>query len=173
MLSPTARRIMLIYHEVEIGFYSYGAFNPMNIRPGVKIGRYCSFGREVMIFDANHPVKFCSTHPYFYEPKYGYVRELLTTQIKKEIGNDVWIGHRAMILPKCRTIGDGAIVGAGAVVTKDVPPYAIVGGNPAKIIGYRFDEDKVADLVQSKWWLKDMAEIKGKIDNYTKDITRA
>lgn len=170
MLSSTARQIMLFYHDVKIGLYSYGCFNSFNIRPGVKIGRYCSFGREVMIFDANHPITFCSTHPYFYEPQYGYVKENLVVQTEKEIGNDVWIGHRVMIMPKCRKIGDGAILGAGSVVTKDVPPYAIVAGNPAKIIGYRFDEEKVAELLESKWWLKDMSMIETSIGDYTKDL---
>lgn len=68
-----------------------------------------------------------------------------------KIGNDVWIGTRAMILDGI-TIGDGAVIGAGAVVTKNVPPYAIVGGVPAKIIKYRFSQDKINELLASQWW---------------------
>lgn len=71
------------------------------------------------------------------------------------IGSDVWIGARAAILEGV-TIGDGAVVAAGAVATKDVPPYAIVGGVPAKIIKYRFDEETIKKLLELKWWDKDM-----------------
>lgn len=69
-----------------------------------------------------------------------------------EIGHDVWIGHGATIVSSCHHIGNGAVVAAGTVVTKDVPPYAIAGGVPAKILRYRFDEDVQVKLEASKWW---------------------
>lgn len=68
------------------------------------------------------------------------------------VGNDVWIGARAMLLDGVR-VGDGAIVGAGAVVTRDVPPYAIVVGSPAKVVRFRFDDARIARLLQLSWWL--------------------
>ena len=80
------------------------------------------------------------------------------------IGNDVWIGNDVRIIGGI-TIGDGAIVGLGAVVTKDVPPYAVVGGVPAKIIRYRFEQDKIEELLRDKWWNKEEEWIK---DNFIK-----
>jgi hypothetical protein len=79
-----------------------------------------------------------------------------------EIGNDVWIGDRAFIMAGVR-IGDGAVVAAGAVVTKDVPPYAVVGGVPARIIKYRFDQPTVDKLLELKWWRYDISEF-GEVD---------
>ena len=74
------------------------------------------------------------------------------------IGNDVWIGYEAVILSGI-TIGDGAMIGTRAVVTKDVPPYAIVAGNPAKIIKYRFDDKRIKELLEEKWWDKIILDI--------------
>ena len=170
MHSLTLRDIMKDFHNVEVGKFSYGCFNPMNIRPGVKIGRYCSFGRNVMVFDANHPIEFTSTHPFFYEPSFGYVDEFHAVQVSKVIENDVWIGHNALIMPNVKRIGNGAIIGAGAVVTKDVPDYAIVAGNPAKLIRYRFSPETIEKLLEEKWWEKDIEEIKPDIDKYTANL---
>lgn len=80
-------------------------------------------------------------------------------RFKVVIGNDVWIGAYAKIVEGVR-IGDGAVIAAGAVVTKDVPPYAIVGGVPAKIIKYRFEEKQIKQLLELKWWNKDIAWLK-------------
>ncbi|MBR6646045.1 MAG: CatB-related O-acetyltransferase, partial [Clostridia bacterium] len=81
------------------------------------------------------------------------------------IGNDVWIGHSALILEGVK-IGDGAIVGAGAVVTKDVPPYSIVVGVPAKVIKYRFSENEIAKLSELKWWDQSVEWIKENVDKF-------
>ena len=78
-----------------------------------------------------------------------YLQDIATKKVT--IGNDVWIGIKATIMPNI-TIGDGAVIGANAVVTKDVPPYAVVVGVPAKIIKYRFDEEIIKDLLELKWW---------------------
>ena len=80
------------------------------------------------------------------------------------IGHDVWIGTRAIVLDGI-TVGNGAVIAANSVVTKDVPPYAIVAGVPAKIIKYRFNDDKINKLNDSKWWELDLNEIKQKINN--------
>lgn len=79
---------------------------------------------------------------------------------KLEIGNDVWIGQYAVILPSCHRIGDGAVIGAGSIVTSDVPDYAMVAGNPARILKYRFGEETVSKLKAIKWWDWDLSFIK-------------
>lgn len=80
-----------------------------------------------------------------------------------EIGNDVWIGTSAVILSGVK-IGHGAVVAAGSLVTKNIPPYAIVGGNPAKIIKYRFNEDKIKELLEMNWWDWSEEKIKNNIE---------
>lgn len=78
--------------------------------------------------------------------------------MKTIIGNDVWLGANSLVLKGVK-IGDGAVIGAGAVVTKDVPPYAIVGGNPAKVIKMRFDDETIGKLMQLQWWNLDLSII--------------
>ena len=75
------------------------------------------------------------------------------------IGHDVWIADRVTILGGCRTIGNGAVIAAGAVVTKDVPPYAVVAGVPTKVIKMRFEESRITDLENSQWWQRSIAEL--------------
>lgn len=125
------------------------------------IGRYCSIANNVKTASGTHPTReWVSTNPVFYSLKSPcgktYVdRELFDGQTKRVvIGNDVWIGSGATILGGVR-IGDGAIVAAGAVVTKNVQPYEIVGGVPAKVIRKRFKEDQIEKLLVLKWWEKD------------------
>ena len=90
----------------------------------------------------------------FYTPKNG--NKDITTLVNGilNIGSDVWIGANAIITPSCKKIGNGSVIGAGSIVTKDVPDYAIVAGNPAKIIRYRFDATKISTMLTEKWWLK-------------------
>lgn len=111
-----------------------------------KIGRYCSIGTNVLIGPGEHDLTNISTSALFYEKPYN-------TLVKGEviIGNDVWIGSYSIIL-RGITIGDGAVIAAGAVVTKNVPDFAIVAGIPAKIMRYRFSEDKQKKIKNSKWW---------------------
>jgi len=172
--SATIRRIYSDYHRIEIGMYSYGGcFDASRIRPYTKIGRYCSFSDGVCVFNANHPLEYKSTHPFFYSPDFGYVDEELISRRTIEIGNDVWIGRNATILAAVRRIGDGAVVGAGAVVTKDVPDFAIVAGNPAKIIRYRFDKDTIRKLKEERWWNKDIEELKENMEEFLHPLKTA
>lgn len=166
--SETAREIFEIYHGVKIGLYSYGCFSYRNIPPGTVIGRYSSFAREILILEGNHPYQRKSTHPFFYNPIFGYVEELKIQRTKISIGNDVWIGARAIILPSVDEIGDGAIIGAGSVVTKNVPSFAIVAGNPARLIKYRFSPDLIKEIQKSRWWNMDIDEIKHHRDEFLK-----
>ncbi|HEY1096735.1 MAG TPA: CatB-related O-acetyltransferase [Alphaproteobacteria bacterium] len=131
------------------------------------IGRYCSISSNVTIAATPHPTDWLSTHTFqFYRA--GFIPEdIKLTPIPYEpeiniprttIGNDVWIGTHATIMQGI-TIGDGAIIAAGAVVTKDVAPYAIVGGVPAKLIRHRFDEETIQQLLELKWWELDADQL--------------
>lgn len=145
-------------NSVDIGLYSYGScFNAeFNTGGFVKIGRYCSFGPNVRYFGGNHPMCNASMSPYFYQNAWAKpISDVVVTDIERsalEIGNDCWIGYGVTILPNCRFIGNGAVVGAGSVVTKDVPPYSVVVGNPAKIVKYRFDFETINIIEDSKWY---------------------
>lgn len=158
--SKTLRKIYAKYHGIIVGMYSYGGcFSILNVPEGTLIGRYCSFSRDVYILSGNHPLSNKSMHPFFYNPYFGYVDELLITRTKLVIENDVWIGKNATILPSVNKIENGAVIAAGAVVTKNVPPFAVVAGNPAKIIKYRFSQQVIDQITQSTWWEKDIDEI--------------
>lgn len=148
MLNRALRRIFARYHNISVGLHSHGCFDADRIAPGTTIGRYCSFGPGSMVLgDRNHPIGAVTTHPYWYKT------ESSSPSGWTQIGSDVWLGANALILPGCRKIGHGAVIGAGAVVTHDVAPYAIVGGNPARLIRYRFDAETIAELLESKWWI--------------------
>ena len=124
----------------------------------LKIGKFCSIacGAKFLFNSANHTMKSLSTYPFpiFFEEWGLDVRDITSAWDNKGdivIGNDVWIGYEAVIMAGV-TIGDGAIIGTRAVVTKDVPPYTIVGGVPAKEIRKRFSEEMIAHLLNAKWW---------------------
>ncbi|MCG9755111.1 type B chloramphenicol O-acetyltransferase [Shewanella insulae] len=120
------------------------------------IGNYCSIGSGAVFMMAGnqgHRSDWVSSFPFFYQQgdsftgaQDGFVRAGDT-----QIGNDVWIGSEAMIMPGV-TVGDGAVIASRAVVTKDVPPFAIVGANPAKLIRYRFSDEEIAMLIEMQWW---------------------
>lgn len=132
------------------------------------IGRFCSIAWEVQTIIGRHPLeKFVSTHPAFFSqvrqcgvsfadesvfPESAYADPARKKHVIIE--NDVWIGAYVKIVGGV-TIHDGAVVLAGAVVTKDVPPYAVVGGVPAKVIRYRFDDETIAQLLRFRWWDRD------------------
>lgn len=120
-----------------------------------EIGSFCSIANNVIIGGAAHPINWVSTSPVFYSGRDSVkmkFSEFERDEDKKTyIGHDVWIGNYSLIKQGVH-IGTGAVVGMGSVVTKDVPPYAIVAGNPAKIIRYRFEDDIVNRLATSKWW---------------------
>lgn len=138
----------------------------------VKIGRYCSVAKHVDIGLSQHPVNWLSITPRQYFSNFAgwshltgkdvLVKTFAQVEGMTEIGNDVWIGDRVVIMSGVK-IGDGAIIAAGAVVTKDVPPYAIVGGVPARVIKYRFDENIIRRLIDLQWWRYDIADF-GELD---------
>ena len=158
--------------HVEVGAFTTfdGEESDGRIR-NLKIGRYCSVAKRVDIGLAQHPVNWLSVTPLCYFSNGGlgdlHRKSVHTIPFQNEsgmteIGNDVWIGDRVIIMSGVK-IGDGAIVAAGAVVTKDVPPYAIVGGVPAKVIKYRFSESVIKRLLELQWWNYDLADL-GSID---------
>ena len=130
---------------------------PIN-RDQLIIGKFCSIacGAKFILNSANHSLSSLSTYPFpiFFEEWNLDVKNITEAWDNKGdivIGNDVWIGYQAAILA-CVTIGDGAVIGARAVVTKDIPPYTIVGGVPAKPIRKRFSQETIDLLLKIKWW---------------------
>lgn len=159
--SKTLRRIFRDYHRVDIGMYTHGGcFEPFHVNPCTSIGRYCSIARTAWMINRDHPVGFKSSHAFFHVAIFRLCDRDLVEYVPLEVGNDVWVGHNAIILPHVKKIGDGAVIGAGAVVHKDVPPYGIVIGNPARLVRYRFSQKIIGDLMASRWWEKSIEELK-------------
>ncbi len=152
----------VIINYSDIGKYTYINFN--SLIQHSTVGNYCSIAHGVKIGLGTHPLHLFSTSPIFYKMENPLKIELVDTDYefdeykKTIIGHDVWIGTNAIIMDGVE-IGNGAVVAAGAVVTKDVPAYAIVGGVPAKILKYRFEADKREHLLFSKWWIKDAHQV--------------
>jgi virginiamycin A acetyltransferase len=141
-------------YKYDIGEWSYGW--PKVVTWGenaqLKIGKFCAISQEVVILlDAEHRTDWVTTYTFnALWPQHNHVGHP-TTKGNVTIGNDVWIGYQAMILSGV-TIGDGAVIGARSVVTKNVPPYAIVAGSPAKVIRYRFPKHTIDRLLNLQWW---------------------
>jgi len=147
------------YGQVTVGQFGYVAREQ-----SITVGKYCSIAHSVMFNKGpNHRMDWITQFPFLLNSR-------LLTNTKPEaldpvrdgredtvcegpivIGNDVWIGYGATIMANV-TIGDGAVIASNAIVTKDVPPYAVVGGVPAKIIKYRFDPETIEKLLEMKWW---------------------
>jgi acetyltransferase-like isoleucine patch superfamily enzyme len=131
------------------------------------IGKFCSIANNVLIGLGNHPLNFFSTSPLFYKKINPLKIILVSNELYFDeykpihIGNDVWIGTNAIILDGVN-IGNGAVIASNSVVTKNVEPYSIVGGVPAKLIKYRFTEDKISELMKERWWELSLCEIKKK-----------
>lgn len=119
------------------------------------IGKFTQIahGVQIVTSSANHQMDGFSTYPFdvFGEPWRSAYQAVWPNKGDTCIGNDVWIGHEALIMPAV-TVGDGAIIASRSVVTKDVPPYAIVAGSPAKVVRMRFDENTIAELLRLRWW---------------------
>lgn len=133
------------YRGVTVGKYSYGCFTNL-IPSNTTIGNYCSFGPNVRVFNANHGINWASTHPFLYNPTLGVVDEEKVIRTRLEVGHEVWIGANVIILPSVTKIGNGAIIGAGSVVTKNIEPYTINAGVPCKLIKFRFDRHIIEEL---------------------------
>jgi acetyltransferase-like isoleucine patch superfamily enzyme len=164
--APASLKWTRYEHSLRLGAFSYQV---SGYAFAARIGRYCSIGEDVQIGRQNHPLHLVSTSPAFYlhgglfdvgtgfagaEEWRSYAFRHATPPTKAQIthiGNDVWIGHGAYIKAGV-TIGDGAVVAAHAVVTKPVPPYAVVAGNPAVIKRYRIDPLLISPMLRVQWW---------------------
>lgn len=156
--------------NVELGDYSYiGARCHLN---RVQIGKFCSIAPDVKCGLGTHPSRgFVSSHPAFYATHYGLVDENgFEEYADTTIGHDVWVGANSIIMDGVK-IGTGAIIGANAVVTRDIPPYAIAVGTPAKVIRYRFEEDQIQQLMKEEWWNQSDEWLKKNMDRM-QDINR-
>lgn len=140
-----------IHQGCAFGLHSY--MNSGLVRSQVIVGRYCSIGRNVIIGSGSHDFGALSTSPVFKKnsnpPVLKYAH--LEKKIRVKIGHDVWVGDNAYIMSGI-TIGDGAIIASGSVVTKNVPPYAIVGGIPAKVIKMRFTQELIFAIQAVRWF---------------------
>jgi len=136
-----------------------------------KIGNYCTFGSRVSIGGSNHPYNLVTSHEIAFRNTTAIYGETIVekddyaqgqddnSQYHVEIGHDVWIGDNVVVLPG-RKIGTGAVIGAGTVVTSDVPPYSIAVGNPSRVVRYRFSDEIISRLLSSNWWDKSISDLK-------------
>lgn len=148
--------------DSSIGDYTYIGFNCFITK--ALIGRYCSIANDVAIGQGEHNLNRVSTSSHFYSDSYNEL-------VKEDcvIGDDVWIAHGS-IIRRGVTIGTGAVVGANSFVNKDVPPFAVVAGNPARIIRYRFEKDIQDRILASRWWLLPLNEAKSTIAEIEKEL---
>lgn len=139
--------------NVSIGRYSYIGMDTSIVN--TNIGAFCSIASSCMIGGGEHPIHYVSTSPVFYYGKNCLRRNFSTNKFepfhRTEIGNDVWIGAKCLIKSGV-SIGTGAVVGMGSVVTHDIPPYEVWAGNPAHFIKKRFDDKYIKEIIDSKWW---------------------
>lgn len=126
------------------------------------IGDFCLIANYVAIGGGQHPIDWVGTSPVFYEGRDSVTKKFSAfprpAPKRVVVGSDVWIGYRAVIMQGI-TIGHGAVIGAGAVVTRDVEPYSIVAGQPARHLRFRFDDELRAALLASQWWTRDDATL--------------
>lgn len=149
-----------LFNEVPIGRMTYGyrSFSRHSWVGLESIGRFCSIAKSCSIVGASHPLEWVSTNPFLYNKDRGVLAkkaprlpDLSARNRKVTIGHDVWVGEGVRIL-RSVTLGHGCVVGAGSVVTKSVPPYAIVVGVPAKVMRYRIPEELIPDMLEIAWW---------------------
>ena len=156
-VKPQYTKDALAQFGIQVGEHSYGVpiIRWWGEAVGIKIGNYCSIADGVQIFlGGNHCTEFVTTYPFaslIDWPEVPGVNTVPETRGNIIIGNDVWIGSHASILSGV-TIGDGAVIGARAVVAKNVPPYAVVVGNPGRVIRKRFTDEIIERLLQIRWW---------------------
>ena len=148
---------LLVRKQCRMGEGTYAGKNFHVTNKKTVVGKYCSIGKNVWLGAGQHPTTYLSTHPLQYlDYPYGpnlkpECRRPIIFDQPCVIGDDVWIGLNAVIMDGVK-VGSGAIVATGAVVTKDVPPFAIVGGVPAKVIKYRFSPETIEALLELRWW---------------------
>lgn len=156
-----------IGNDVQVGDYSYIS-GPRTYIESAEIGKFCSIARQTIIGVGNHDHTLVTTHPFIIAPEFGQLRAARRPSVQKPrpvIGNDVWIGVNCIVM-RGVTIGDGAVVAANSVVTRDVAPYSIVGGAPARHLRARFPDETAQALSRIKWWDWTEAELKDRVDRF-------
>lgn len=128
-----------------------------------QLGKFCSISWNVTIGATKHDYSRLTTHAFPYIKNYGFVEKDSRFVVNTVIGNDVWIGANCVIMPGVK-IGDGAVIGAGSVVTKDVGNFEIVYGVPARTRGFRFDDQTILEIQKMKWWDWEDKTIKKRIE---------
>lgn len=150
--------------RISIGRYTYGGatFKLWSEHERIEVGSFCSFAENVLVFGGGeHRSDWITTHPLRIafnslgagQDGHPYSKGPTT------IGSDVWVGHGALILSGVK-VGSGACIGAGALVARDVPPYSIVAGNPARVVRFRFTETQIASLLEIRWWTWPVEQIR-------------
>lgn len=168
--SDSLREIFRRYHGVRIGEYTHGGcFVPHSFGRNTTIGRYTSIARSAFAATLDHPTEFKGMHGFFFNSNLGYT-DHVRNYAKLDIGNDVWLGHNAVISSNVSKIGDGAVIGAGAVVFKDVPPYAVVVGNPGRVVRYRFSAETIERLLAERWWDEDIEDLAPNILSFDRPL---
>lgn len=152
--SKSLRRLLWTVYGIRAEAFAYGSLLvPGNAEPGLSIGRYASIAQDVRWATGSvHPIKNIALTPVFAQPDYGFVDSWAQERPTLEIEADAWIGSGVVITDSCRRVGVGSIIGAGAVVTKDVPPFAVVVGVPARVLRFRFAEPVQEAILESRWW---------------------
>jgi virginiamycin A acetyltransferase len=148
LTSVTLRRVLQRHHGVDVGPYSYGSLlTPGQADRGTSIGAYVSIGPGVRRLGANHPTDRLLMNPYAYNPALGLAQKSDDVERSScRIEHEAWIGANSLILSRCVRIGVGAVVGAGSVVTRDVPDFAVVVGNPARQIATRLTAEQQSQV---------------------------
>jgi acetyltransferase-like isoleucine patch superfamily enzyme len=152
-------------YDYEVGEYTYGhemiLVKDFELGERLKIGKFCSMSSDITIFlGGGHIINNITTYPFGILNKHLFNIEAPTIDITKDviIGNDVWIAHGATIMSGVK-ISDGSVIAANSHVHKDIGPYEVWGGNPAKFIKKRFTDDQISKLVEIKWWDLDIEYI--------------
>jgi acetyltransferase-like isoleucine patch superfamily enzyme len=155
-------------NNVTLGNYSsIGRNTTVN---NATLGKFCSVSWNCTIGATSHPYTHLSSHAFPYHSFFEFTHKTEKIKVATQIGHDVWIGANAIIMPGI-TVGDGAVIGAGSIVTKDVPAYAIVTGAPAKIKKYRFTDEELQRVKALEWWNWSKETIKANVELFKQPIT--
>lgn len=153
------RRFRRLY-DIDVGLHTFWRFNSDQVSRGTRIGRYCSIPGSARVIDQNHPIDALSTHPLFYLKGFGLVDRDRLCPAPTTIEDDVWMGHASILTPGCKRVGRGAVIGAGAVVMRDVSPYAVIMGAPATLVRFRFTPELIALIEATRWWEMEPAALR-------------
>ncbi len=172
IINCTAYENVSFAHHSSIRHSTIGRFSSIGRYAKIThtdMGSFCAISWDLTINAIQHPVTHLTIHAFPYVPQYGLTNHRKDSINRVKIGHDVWIGANSVIMPGI-SVGNGAIIAAGAVVTKNVPDYAIVAGVPAKILKYRFDEKTIQELLQIQWWNFDFKVIKANLHLFNSDL---